>query len=60
MSDVRDPDAKSEWVIEAEKALEAAKKMRPGKERVESLRKAGALRNEAVQRDLEMLKRRSK
>jgi hypothetical protein len=43
---------KSELVIEAEKALEDAQKMRPGADRIEALKQAGKLRNAACLGDL--------
>jgi hypothetical protein len=38
LSETRNPVVKSEWTIEAEKALEAAQKMRPGEKRLEALK----------------------
>jgi hypothetical protein len=42
---------KSEWALAAERALEQARKMPPGRDRLAALRAAGKLRNEALMRD---------
>jgi hypothetical protein len=60
LAESRDPDAKSELSIAAEKAFAAAQKMRPGAERLEALKRAGKLRNEAVLKELAETTRRSK
>jgi hypothetical protein len=60
LAESRDPDTKSELSIAAEKAFAAAQKMRPGAERLEALKRAGKLRNEAVLKELAETTRRSK
>jgi hypothetical protein len=51
---------KSELVIQAEKALVDAQKMRPGADRIEALKQAGKLRNAACLGDLNGPEPRSK
>ena len=41
-----------EWVLNAEAALTRAKAMPPGPERQEALRKAGEMRNDAIEREV--------
>ena len=60
MSESRNPAVKSELATEAEKALERAQKLPGGPERIEALKEAGKLRNEACLEDLAKLERGSK
>lgn len=49
----RNPPTKSELTIAAEKAVAAAQNMPPGAKRLEALKTAGLLRNEAILEQLE-------